>query len=192
MDQILRESVEDVRQLRTYGMSLFMLSTSWGQFGEELARIFCVARHLKRLSLQTGTLPALGCEADCWWSEGRPQEEWQALTHQVGQGPCHTIETFEDHFSIVSSGSQYESLQGEVEETLAEIWPDVLDVELVGRHDNFFELGGHSLLALKVLEQMRHRGLTVQVRTLFQHPEMEAFAQAISQKPRKNRAATVE
>ena len=71
--------------------------------GEELARIFCVARHLKRLSLQTDTLPALGCEADCWWSEGRPHEERQALTNQVGQAPHRAIETSEDHFSIVSS-----------------------------------------------------------------------------------------
>ncbi|MDQ7733303.1 amino acid adenylation domain-containing protein [Halomonas sp. SpR1] len=73
--------------------------------GEELARIFCVARHLKRLSLQTDTLPTLSCEADCWWSEGRPQEERQALTHQVGQAPHHAIETSEDHFSIVSCDS---------------------------------------------------------------------------------------
>ncbi|MCD1589011.1 amino acid adenylation domain-containing protein, partial [Halomonas sp. IOP_14] len=73
--------------------------------GEELARIFCVARHLKRLSLQTGALPVLGCEADCWWSEGRPQEERQALTHQVGQAPRRAIETSEDHFSIVASDS---------------------------------------------------------------------------------------
>ncbi|PCF94250.1 non-ribosomal peptide synthetase, partial [Vreelandella nigrificans] len=73
--------------------------------GEELARIFCVARHLKRLSLQTDTLPALGCEVDCWWSEGRPQKERQALTHQVGQAPRLAIETSEDHFSIVSSNS---------------------------------------------------------------------------------------
>ncbi|WP_422823721.1 thioesterase domain-containing protein [Vreelandella janggokensis] len=73
--------------------------------GEELARIFCVARHLKRLSLQINTLPALDCEVDCWWSEGRPQKERQALTHQLGQAPRRAIETSEDHFSIVSSDS---------------------------------------------------------------------------------------
>ncbi|MDW0358486.1 amino acid adenylation domain-containing protein [Halomonas venusta] len=73
--------------------------------GEELARIFCVARHLKRLSLQTDALPRLSCEADCWWSEGRPQKERQALTHQVGKAPHYAIETSEDHFSIVSSDS---------------------------------------------------------------------------------------
>ncbi|MBT2774460.1 amino acid adenylation domain-containing protein, partial [Halomonas sp. ISL-60] len=83
----------------------------------------------------------------------------------------------------LTGSSQYDPPQGEVEEALAEIWSEMLGVERVGRLDNFFELGGHSLLALKVLEQMRHRGLTAQVRTLFQHPELTAFAQALMQAP---------
>ena len=83
----------------------------------------------------------------------------------------------------LASSSQYEPPQGEVEELLAEIWSEMLGFEMVGRHDNFFELGGHSLLALKVLEQMRHRGLTAQVRTLFQHPELTSFALALMQAP---------
>nr|WP_240457758.1 non-ribosomal peptide synthetase [Halomonas socia] len=81
----------------------------------------------------------------------------------------------------LASGSQYAPPQGEVEEALADIWSEILGVEQVGRHDNFFELGGHSLLALKVLEKMRHRGLTAQVRTLFKSPELVAFAQALTQ-----------
>ncbi|MGO3296387.1 MAG: amino acid adenylation domain-containing protein, partial [Marinobacter sp.] len=81
----------------------------------------------------------------------------------------------------LASSSQYEPPRGEVEEALVEIWSEVLSAERVGRHDNFFELGGHSLLALKVLEKMRHRGLTAQVRTLFQSPELATFAQALMQ-----------
>ncbi|MCA8863809.1 non-ribosomal peptide synthetase [Halomonas sp. SBBP1] len=81
----------------------------------------------------------------------------------------------------LASGSQYDAPHGDVEEALAEIWSEILGIERVGRHDNFFELGGHSLLALKVLEQMRHQGLTAQVRTLFQCPELAAFARALTQ-----------
>nr|WP_286159280.1 non-ribosomal peptide synthase/polyketide synthase [Janthinobacterium sp. HH01] len=81
-----------------------------------------------------------------------------------------------------ATGREYEAPQGEVEQALAEIWAEVLQVPQVGRHDNFFELGGHSLMALSVLERMRTRGMAVQVRTLFQHPVLAAFAQAIERK----------
>src|SRR5256885_14025490 len=79
------------------------------------------------------------------------------------------------------SAQQYEAPQGELEETLATIWAEVLGVDRVGRQDGFFELGGHSLLALGLLERVRAQGLRVQVRTLFQHPRLAEFAQAVLQ-----------
>ncbi|WP_412180537.1 condensation domain-containing protein, partial [Variovorax paradoxus] len=80
-----------------------------------------------------------------------------------------------------ASERAYEAPEGEVEQALADIWAEVLGVQRVGRNDNFFELGGHSLLALRVLEQVRARGLKAQVRTLFQQPQLEGFARALLQ-----------
>jgi acyl carrier protein len=63
----------------------------------------------------------------------------------------------------------YEEPQGEIEQALAEIWQEVLQVERVSRHDNFFALGGHSLLATRVTAQLRERlGVEVPLRTLFE------------------------
>ncbi|WP_301294624.1 amino acid adenylation domain-containing protein [Pseudomonas sp. S3E17] len=45
--------------------------------------------------------------------------------------------------------------QSELEQRLATIWGEVLDVERVGLDDNFFELGGHSLLVLMLRERIR-------------------------------------
>lgn len=69
---------------------------------EELARIFCVARHLKFLSLQTSALPKLCCKADCWWADGRSQEHRQALEYQLGQLLRCSINTSDDHYSIIT------------------------------------------------------------------------------------------
>ena len=49
----------------------------------------------------------------------------------------------------------YEAPSGEVEQTIARIWSDVLKVQEISRHDDFFELGGHSLLAVRMLSRMR-------------------------------------
>ena len=75
----------------------------------------------------------------------------------------------------------YIAPQGELETTLAALWADVLGVEKIGRSAHFFELGGHSLLALQLLERVRAHGWAAPVRALFQHPQLAAFAAAISQ-----------
>ncbi|AMO93246.1 amino acid adenylation domain protein [Collimonas fungivorans] len=74
----------------------------------------------------------------------------------------------------------YEAPVGEIEQMLASIWSELLKIEQVGRHDNFFELGGHSLLAVTLIERIRQRGLTLAVRSLFEHPSLMEQAHAVS------------
>ena len=77
---------------------------------------------------------------------------------------------------------KYESPQGEMEQTIAAIWQELLGLERVGRHDNFFELGGHSLLAVQMIARLRERlGIDIPLRTLFSHSTPAGFASAIAQ-----------
>jgi amino acid adenylation domain-containing protein len=67
-----------------------------------------------------------------------------------------------------------------VEEALARIWSEVLDVERVSATDNFFELGGHSLLATQIASRMQMAfGVEIPVRRLFELPTLDALAEFI-------------
>ncbi|MFJ9990316.1 amino acid adenylation domain-containing protein [Pseudomonas putida] len=76
---------------------------------------------------------------------------------------------------------RFEAPQGELEQTLAQIWQGLLQVERVGRHDHFFELGGHSLLAMRLVAQVRQRlGVELTLGTLFAQAELAAMAEVVA------------
>jgi len=68
------------------------------------------------------------------------------------------------------------------EETLAEIWAQVLKLEQVGIHDNFFELGGHSLLATQLVSRIRNIfKIELPLRSIFAAATVAALADLIGQ-----------
>src|SRR5581483_7047349 len=75
---------------------------------------------------------------------------------------------------------QYEPPQGEIEQALAQIWQELLQVEQVGRQDDFFALGGHSLLALRVIARIRHEfDIDLPLRGMFERSTLADMANSI-------------
>ncbi len=67
-----------------------------------------------------------------------------------------------------------------IEEALAGIWSEILEIDHVGIDDNFFEIGGHSLLAARLISQVRDRlKVEVPLRTLFRSPTPSQFAASL-------------
>ncbi|KAI1294090.1 hypothetical protein EDD11_008218 [Mortierella claussenii] len=74
-----------------------------------------------------------------------------------------------DGNAVISQG--YEAPQGNVENSLATIWGNLLKIDRVGRHDNFFDLGGHSLLAVKMIKEAKSiLGSELSLQALFKTP----------------------
>ena len=70
--------------------------------------------------------------------------------------------------------------RNEVEEKLAEIWRELLELEQVGIEQNFFELGGHSLLVLQVTARIRRTfEVELPVRSVFEAPTIAGLAMEV-------------
>jgi len=75
---------------------------------------------------------------------------------------------------------EYEAPQGEVAETLAEIWSELLRLERIGRQDDFFQLGGHSLMAARlVLKIHQHFEVDIDLREMFEFTRLCLLASEI-------------
>ncbi|BBP58423.1 non-ribosomal peptide synthase/polyketide synthase [Pseudomonas sp. St316] len=75
------------------------------------------------------------------------------------------------------SQSGYEAPVSELEQQIAGVWQEVLELEQVGRNDHFFERGGHSLLATQVVSRLRNlTDYPLSLRDLFNHPQLKALA----------------
>ncbi|PUA29931.1 MAG: hypothetical protein B0W54_05145 [Cellvibrio sp. 79] len=74
----------------------------------------------------------------------------------------------------------YEPPVGEVEETLAAMWAEVLDIERVGRNDSFFALGGHSLQVIQLVTKAQSVfPAELSTQDVFSYPVLAAMAQLI-------------
>jgi amino acid adenylation domain-containing protein len=65
-----------------------------------------------------------------------------------------------------------------VEQTIAEVWREVLGVERVGVRHNFFDLGGHSLLLVRLHARLQEAlGRDLALVDLFNYPNIRALAE---------------
>jgi thioesterase domain-containing protein/aryl carrier-like protein len=73
-----------------------------------------------------------------------------------------------------------------LQQQLATIWEDLLQVHPIGIRDNFFELGGHSLLAMRLINRIKQAsGKELPLSTLFAGATIEQVAQVLLQEEQK-------
>ena len=85
------------------------------------------------------------------------------------------------HFRPAQTGTATEESLSGIEQTLAEIWRDVLGVAEIGPQSNFFTLGGHSFSALRLFARVGNAlGIKTDVSMLFEAPTLREFAARIA------------
>ncbi|OKI59783.1 peptide synthetase [Streptomyces sp. CB00072] len=67
----------------------------------------------------------------------------------------------------------------DAEETLAELFAELLGVERVGIDDSFFELGGDSILTIQLVTRARKAGLEISPRDVFAYKTVEALVASV-------------
>ncbi|MGR4879945.1 amino acid adenylation domain-containing protein [Streptomyces sp. LARHCF249] len=79
-----------------------------------------------------------------------------------------------------AADSAYTAPRNAVEETIAGVWAEVLDLDQVGVHDDFFALGGNSILSVRAAARLREAlGITLSLRVLFDTPTVAALAASV-------------
>jgi acyl carrier protein len=76
--------------------------------------------------------------------------------------------------------SQYVAPRTLTEQTIVQVWEELLGISPVGVFDKFFELGGHSLLAVQLISRLRSAfQVEFPVQRLFEAPTIAQLAESI-------------
>jgi amino acid adenylation domain-containing protein len=78
--------------------------------------------------------------------------------------------------AVQAEAVDYVAPRNAVEQAICEVWQEVLKYERVGVEDNFFSLGGDSILSIRVVSLLKRRGLSVEIRDIFQHQTVALLA----------------
>lgn len=84
----------------------------------------------------------------------RIRDEWEDASKVLLEPLENTISS-KPTYSRPKLSNAYVAPRNELEQTIANIWQQLLGIEQVGIHDNFFSLGGHSLLATQLIYRMQ-------------------------------------
>ncbi len=78
--------------------------------------------------------------------------------------------------AVQAEAGQYVAPRNAVEVAICEVWQEALNREQVGIEDNFFSLGGDSILSIRIVAMLRERGVSIEVKDIFQHQTVALLA----------------
>lgn len=84
---------------------------------------------------------------------------------------------------------EYVAPESDMEVQLAEMWQNILGIELISTNENFFEIGGDSLYAINLISRIyKVLNVEISISSLFQYPTIGELAQFLTDKRDKKYA----
>ncbi|MBW4428170.1 MAG: SDR family NAD(P)-dependent oxidoreductase [Nostoc desertorum CM1-VF14] len=102
-------------------------------------------------------------------------QQWIERQSQKNPENSQPIKSLTLH-SRPNLSTNYTAPTNQVEQTIAEIWQQLVGVEPVGIHDNFFELGGDSVLGVQFIARANQAGLKLVTKQVFEHQTIAELA----------------
>jgi acyl carrier protein len=110
---------------------------------------------------------------------------------------AHRLESAKPSHSRLDLQTPYAAPRNEQEQTVAEIWQELLGIQRIGIYDNYFELGGDSLLAVQIISRLRDNlEVELPLARLYETPTIAGLTEMIEairltkQSPRSYRETT--
>lgn len=72
--------------------------------------------------------------------------------------------------------ADYEAPRNEIENTISNIWAEVLGVDRVGINDNFFVLGGDSIKSIQISSRLRKYNIGIEIRNILENPQIRELS----------------
>ncbi|MEO0947266.1 MAG: amino acid adenylation domain-containing protein, partial [Cyanobacteria bacterium J06641_5] len=76
----------------------------------------------------------------------------------------------------ISRDREYVAPRTPIEQTLTQIWQELLLKEKVSIHDNFFDIGGDSILSIQVVSRAKQAGIQIAPKQIFQNQTIAELA----------------
>jgi acyl carrier protein len=103
---------------------------------------------------------------------------------KVDRKALPALESPEGELDGELDGAPYVAPRTALEEVLAGLWAEVLEVSRVGAESSFFALGGHSLLVAQLVTRVRDLlSVELPLRALFEAPTVAGLAEALLRDP---------
>jgi natural product biosynthesis luciferase-like monooxygenase protein/FkbM family methyltransferase len=166
-----------------------------GPDGREAVRVTMV--YARRPEVERGVAPApLSASGLRRWLSERLPEAWIPAAFVMMEALPLTGSGKIDRRALPAPATDRPALEAEyvaprtsTEQSIADVWREVLGRERVGIHDNFFEVGGSSLLLVRIHARLREvLGREVTMVQLFRNPTVQSLARFLDSVERETRA----